>query len=928
MRWPWQRREPETTLDHGAPSSDAASAPASPMGWAFLPPLQRQIGDMPLVTRAHRFSSELPAWRNPSFTGTLTHRVSAHAPSGVIDSDGGGTTEPQVRSATPDLTLLAPEPVRPSVQRAAVAAPAGVPSWPAGQASLTTAGSAGLPVLAVESYDLPPEVAYDVDPDGSGYAAPDMPSDGPTGAAATDGPAGSAGSAGSAGRDGPPPAAVPPPVERTVAGGSSSGAAAMPLRTPAPRTAGAPPADSSGTDGPPAHAPVQGSFGGDSAPADGSRPETGDRRRLGLGAPLPTMPPSSDAPPVQRSKDASLPLVGGEGAAGFVEVVIPARPSATTRPVVHDADAPTLADAARAAEPGADVSGGPGDTSPESPPMPVTPVQRAAAEAGPGAGSGAGTGPATGPAAGVGDGAGVGPVDGPGVAHEEPGPGLGAAGGQADGTAVGAAGAVEAYGRSADHQGGADEGTTAPQGSTQATTTSVQRAVEGATAPLLSGPRSPLAPGTDGTHPDRVAAGDDLGTDRPLVAQRSTDDRLGPGAAGASRAGAAPATPGGDPASGPTGAPALPRSAPSTAGPGQLDLTLQRSRVSEVAAAATNTTVAGPVFEEADGAPTARPGGLPASGDAGASPADAAAATVAIGAGEESSQHETTILGTGSGPAGGGPGHADAEAPAGSTLTLAPVRPTLGSTAPVTALATTVHRETAGSRGEPQPVQRWSFPATPRLPSPQVPAGMPSVPSRWLPGRVPGLPPTAPMPTTPRLPAAGVPGMPSLPDAASALPGMPGLPTAPGLPDLPTTAAPTVPGLPTMPAVPTMPTMPTADALPGVPGPSMPLAAASSPATATAAGPSEAAPETPAEASPASAVPTEQPGADEASAAAGAADGAAAPAGGAAGGRGAEASSPEQVEALAQRLFAPLMRRIRAEMLLDRERRGLRTDSW
>ncbi|MUN61958.1 hypothetical protein GMA12_02155 [Kocuria sediminis] len=36
--------------------------------------------------------------------------------------------------------------------------------------------------------------------------------------------------------------------------------------------------------------------------------------------------------------------------------------------------------------------------------------------------------------------------------------------------------------------------------------------------------------------------------------------------------------------------------------------------------------------------------------------------------------------------------------------------------------------------------------------------------------------------------------------------------------------------------------------------------------------------------------------------------------------------SPEQVDELAQRLVAPIVRRIKADMLLDRERRGLRTD--
>ncbi|GAA1769330.1 hypothetical protein GCM10009712_16650 [Pseudarthrobacter sulfonivorans] len=43
-------------------------------------------------------------------------------------------------------------------------------------------------------------------------------------------------------------------------------------------------------------------------------------------------------------------------------------------------------------------------------------------------------------------------------------------------------------------------------------------------------------------------------------------------------------------------------------------------------------------------------------------------------------------------------------------------------------------------------------------------------------------------------------------------------------------------------------------------------------------------------------------------------------------GQGTAAATPEQLEELAKRLTGPLIRRIKAEMLLDRERRGLRTD--
>ena len=47
-----------------------------------------------------------------------------------------------------------------------------------------------------------------------------------------------------------------------------------------------------------------------------------------------------------------------------------------------------------------------------------------------------------------------------------------------------------------------------------------------------------------------------------------------------------------------------------------------------------------------------------------------------------------------------------------------------------------------------------------------------------------------------------------------------------------------------------------------------------------------------------------------------------------AGKAGAAPGGATDVEALAQRLFSPMLRRIKAELLLDRERRGMRTDAW
>ena len=39
-------------------------------------------------------------------------------------------------------------------------------------------------------------------------------------------------------------------------------------------------------------------------------------------------------------------------------------------------------------------------------------------------------------------------------------------------------------------------------------------------------------------------------------------------------------------------------------------------------------------------------------------------------------------------------------------------------------------------------------------------------------------------------------------------------------------------------------------------------------------------------------------------------------------------SATGDVDALAQKLFPAMLRRIKAELLLDRERRGVRTDPW
>ncbi len=150
MRWPWQREGGTRGSDR--PRASAPPAPA-PMGWAFLPPLQRTLGSLEPVTRPLSFPRELPAWRNPASTAPgLTHIVSPEAPSGIVDGDGRGwaTGDPRPRlSRDVDLTLLPPPPVAQRTTR---------PARPAATPLTSAAPVAGLPAVQ-------PAVVQDATPD-------------------------------------------------------------------------------------------------------------------------------------------------------------------------------------------------------------------------------------------------------------------------------------------------------------------------------------------------------------------------------------------------------------------------------------------------------------------------------------------------------------------------------------------------------------------------------------------------------------------------------------------------------------------------------------------------------------------------------------------------------------------------------------------
>ncbi|HEY7175234.1 MAG TPA: hypothetical protein VH442_09980, partial [Micromonosporaceae bacterium] len=90
-----------------------------------MAPIQRVIGDAPLVNPVQRFREDLGAWRDPSFLAPLAHIVHADEPSGSVAEIA--TPAPSHTADAPPLPLAvlpAPTPRgsrAPVVQRAVFA---------------------------------------------------------------------------------------------------------------------------------------------------------------------------------------------------------------------------------------------------------------------------------------------------------------------------------------------------------------------------------------------------------------------------------------------------------------------------------------------------------------------------------------------------------------------------------------------------------------------------------------------------------------------------------------------------------------------------------------------------------------------------------------------------------------------------------------
>jgi hypothetical protein len=96
--WPWRRR----TEVAGGP----ARLPVVPAEWRLLPPIQRAVGDHPLVNPVQRFADSLSSWRDPSYLAPLGHRVGPAEPAGLV----ADLVRPAAPMSVPDLPVVTRQP--------------------------------------------------------------------------------------------------------------------------------------------------------------------------------------------------------------------------------------------------------------------------------------------------------------------------------------------------------------------------------------------------------------------------------------------------------------------------------------------------------------------------------------------------------------------------------------------------------------------------------------------------------------------------------------------------------------------------------------------------------------------------------------------------------------------------------------------------
>ncbi|GAA1847244.1 hypothetical protein [Agromyces salentinus] len=336
MRWPWQRVAVEDGVDaKGTDGAGRSEEPRiSPAGWAFLPPMQRQISDAPPATLRPGWIESLPTRTVPSRVAELTHLVDDAAPSGTVATASAALGAPVQRSAVADLTLRPPQTaaerarerqvaqrqrqvVQPTAaqQAAVVQREANEPELPVQRsdaAGPSEEPGLELPDLGAEETASPtpppmPGEAVAAVTDASPVPAASVPDAAATAVSGQD----AAGTALGAGLgDGlgarPPHAGSSPSTPLNLAAVQRTPDAAHPETPVAPDAVGSP----DGADVPTPHAP-------DAPTISAAPPLGGDPGRLGLAAPVSgaraasdsSSPPAAGGTSVQRST--SAPDTGG-----------------------------------------------------------------------------------------------------------------------------------------------------------------------------------------------------------------------------------------------------------------------------------------------------------------------------------------------------------------------------------------------------------------------------------------------------------------------------------------------------------------------------------------------------------------------------------------------------------------------------------------
>lgn len=167
MRWPWRRAD--------QPVREAVPPPPPPAGWAFLPPLQRQVADAAPATLRPGFVASLPTRSMPSSLTTMSHLLDDGAPAGTFAIDGAAIGVPVRRVSGSELSLRATPPAaRASVSRMTTAssptAPVDAPPTPPAAVSTDASGPAPLPAPEREASE--PDASAASEPVAEFIAAP------------------------------------------------------------------------------------------------------------------------------------------------------------------------------------------------------------------------------------------------------------------------------------------------------------------------------------------------------------------------------------------------------------------------------------------------------------------------------------------------------------------------------------------------------------------------------------------------------------------------------------------------------------------------------------------------------------------------------------------------------------------------------------